>query len=464
MSKLKLSPNLFLEVNELNRMMRFIEDDGYKLLMKYLISNFGIAQNSNNTLFKASYKVGSSNTILINSGVAFDSKLRAIILKEDKEINVPHPYDSEAKQWIIISYKTSNEEDGIVRISKQGTLSGNGTKFLEVLRGQPNFPTKVKFTKSKNTEEYEVVSVTSDTEALLAGDFIEESELKYQVIGTFTPGFQPNNSDKMIYEYDSCEIKIVESKDIPSINEDEFIIASVYFDSGVNVDDLRIRNLFNYKLKESNEINIEENPFVALRKTKIIDNKFLDIQFEWGFKIKRFELITTSTNNIFNIIEGESKYIANNIIPNNIFNGWLLVNRKNMMSVIIDNNNNKSLYISKFNPEIITDKNDDFVVIPNFSDLEVELITSGTNYNTDDTPYFFKFSMENIRSRMLIPVEYQDTHVQLRYRMINNTITTEFRDFANTSFDNISGNPEVLGGSSFDININRPEEVKRNYS
>lgn len=464
MSRLNLSPNLFLEVNELNRMIKFIEDDGYKRLMKCLVKRFGIAQNEDNTLFKVSYKSGSENTVLINAGIAFDSELRAIVLKEDKEIEIPYPSELDSKQWIVISHSSNNDEEGTVKISKQGVVSGSDTKFLEVLRGQPNFPTKIRFNSSINSEDYEVVEITSDTEAIISGDFTEESGLKYQVVGTFTPGFQPNDSDKTIYEYDSCDISIIESKDKPVVEDNSFIIASVYFDNGVNVDDLRIENLFNTEFKESNETNIEENPFVALRRTSIVNDKFLDIQFEWGFKVKRFKLVTTSTNNIFNIIDGESKYISDNIIPDGIFNGWLLVNRKNMMNVTIDNNNNKSLYISKFNPGIITGENDDFVVIPNFNNIEVEIKTTGTNYKDDDTSFFFRFSMENIRSRIIVPVEYQDTNVALKYRMFGNSSTTQFHNFAITKFDNISGEPETLGNSSFDITINRPEEVKRNYS
>lgn len=464
MGKLKISPNLFLEVNELNRMRKFIEDDGYKLLMKYLSKTFGIAQNSDNTLFKVSHKSGTNNVVIVNAGVAFDSDLNVIILKENKELTIQNPSSSDLKQWIVISYTSTNDEEGTVKISNQGVLSGVDTKFLDVLRGQPNFPTKVSFTSSKNTGEYEVVEVTSDTSAILSGSFTEESDLKYQVIGTFTPGFQPEDDDKAIYEYDSCNISVIESKDEPNVDENSFIIASVSFVGGINVNDERIRNLFNYEFKEANETEIEENPFVALRKTSLKNNKFLDIQFEWGYKVKRYELLATSTNNIFNIVEGESKYISNNIIPNNIFNGWLLVNRKNMLSVVIDNNNNKSLYISKFNPSIITGENDDFVVVPNFSDIEVEVTVSGTNYVDDDTSYFFKFSIENIKSRMLIPVEYLDTQVGLRYRMFNNTDTTQFHNFANTQFDNVLNEQETLGNSSFIINIEEPEEVKRNYS
>lgn len=164
MSKLKISPNLFLEVNELNKLVQFLGEDGYKPFLKHLTKSFGIAQNENNTYFKVSRKNEAKNVVVINSGIAFDSNLNRIFLSEDKELEIPNTGNN---QWILISYSPTNDEEGIVSISAQGTLSGAGTKFTSVLRGQPNFPTKVKFNSSVNTDEYEVVDVSSDTVATL---------------------------------------------------------------------------------------------------------------------------------------------------------------------------------------------------------------------------------------------------------------------------------------------------------
>ena len=40
MAKLKLSENLFLEVAELNRFRQFIEDDGWKRVIKSIIKSY----------------------------------------------------------------------------------------------------------------------------------------------------------------------------------------------------------------------------------------------------------------------------------------------------------------------------------------------------------------------------------------------------------------------------------------
>lgn len=462
MSRLKLSPNLFIEVNELNKLIDFLENNGYKLIVKQLVKEFGIAQDKNNTMFKVSHKSGTDNVVTINAGVAIDSNINLIRLLENVDVTIP---ETEDRQWIAVSYATTNDEEGVVNISSQGNLSGVGTKFLSVLRGQPNFPTKVKFSSSHNIEEYEVVDVTSDTEATLAGSFAEERELKYQVIGTFTPGFQPNDADKMIYEYDSCMIHIINSAERPELDEDTFIIACVDFENGINVIDERTQ-LFNKKVEiEGAETIVNNNPFVSLSRTKLFNGRVLDIQFEWGYKINKYELTNTATTNIIDILNGHSNYIPSTNIPDNTFNGWKLLNRKNMVSVDIDYNKANSLYISVLSSALITGEDDDFIIVPNFKDIEVEAKVTGTNYDDDAPNFYFKFSILNRKSRLHIPIEYLDTFVELKYRMIDtDNKTTVFQDFAITQFENINKEKETLGDSSFTIYVNEPEEVKRNYS
>ena len=464
MGKVNISPNLFLEVNELNRMRRFIEDDGYKLIIKNLTKAFGVASGVNGDYFKVSVRAGTSDTVTINAGLAFDSDLNIINLKEDTDLTIPY---STVRQWIVVRHAVSNDEEGVVSISQQGTLSGNGTEFLSVLRGQPNFPTKIRFSNSShNTEEYEVVDVTSDISATLSGDFTAESNLRYQVIGTFTPGFTPDDEDKAIYEYDGCEISIVESDDMPTLDDNSYVIASVdRSGSTMTITDERSRNTFNYIQEQDATTQIVSNPLVALRRTTLFeDNMMLDIQFEWGYNVLAYEITNTATSNIFTITRGESKYIDNGTITNGMFAGWLLVNRKNMTSVEIDTNENNALYVSKLSSTMITGEGDDFVVVPNFSNIEVEVKMSGTNYRDDDTPLYIRFSLLNLKSRILVPVRYDDTTVELKYRMFGTASSTTFQNFAVTQFENIQGTAETLGDSSFTITVNRPEEVQRNYS
>lgn len=464
MSKLKLSPNLFLEVNELSRFDKFLSEDGYKLIFKNFFSSFGITKGQNLNYFKVSHKEGSDNIITVNPGIAVDENINIIILKKKREIELSSSIEYNKRYWVVISYAATNDEEGTVSVSEIGSLRGNGTSFLSVLRGQPNFPTKIKLTSSNNTEEYEVVEVTSDTDAVIAGDFVEESGLKYQVIGTFTPGFQPNEEDKLIYEYDSCDIEIIQSDDVPELSNGKFVLASFIRSNGVAVNDERSRNYLNAEFNEKTENESNDNPLTCLLRTSIKNDRFIDIQFEWGYKVTRYELVSTPDKNIFNIIRGESEYLSSRNIPDGFFKGWILVNRANMKSVVIDDSIYNSLYISRFNSSIISSSDNDFVIIPNFSDFEIVFNLSGTNYNEDDTDYIFKFSTVGVKSRVTLPLEYNDTKIDIKYRMLSAENTTEFKPLSNLQFINVKGEKEILNNSSFSVTIDRPEKVQRNYS
>lgn len=460
MGKLKLSPNLFLEVNELQKMLSFIKEDGYKTVFKHMIQNFGISRSSGD-MFKVSHKVDTDGIIVINTGIAIDADLNIITLKENKEIEIPY---ATAKKWVVISYSTTNDEEGTVSVSTKGNLIGSNTKFLSVLRGQPNFPTKVSFTSSHNIDEYEVVEIISDTEATIVGSFVEENNLKYQVIGTFTPGFQPNDEYKKIYEYDSCNIEIIESEDRPEVGENKFVIASVQFvNNEINVKDER-SDFFNHKVEDViGDTIINNNPFVSLLKTKLIDNHWLDFTVEWGYSIRSLDVTSTSRTNIIKIIDGGSNYISNTNIPDNIFNGWRLLNRKNMMSVEIEYNIRNFLYIPSSVSSLITEEEDELIIIPNANNIEIEIKLSGSHYNDDRI--YLQYALANKKSKFCIPIEYLDTLIKLKYRLINKeNNSTIFQDFAITQFENINGEMETLGNSSFSVNIPEPEENKRNYS
>ena len=143
MAKLKLSENLFLEVAELNRFRQFIEDDGWKRVIKSIIKSFGIVQDEQNTYFKVTKQ--DNGNIIINPGLAFDSNLNAIVLNATLTREVVNP-GANLPMWLILRRAVHNNEQGTVSVTADGTLVGVNTVFTKVLRGQPNFPTKVRFT------------------------------------------------------------------------------------------------------------------------------------------------------------------------------------------------------------------------------------------------------------------------------------------------------------------------------
>ena len=304
MSRLKISDNLFLEVAELNRLVKFLEDEGYKRLFKTFITNYGIVSNGDNSYFKPT--ANSANSVKINAGLAFDSNLDAIVMKEDTILPVS---DTGTKRWIVLSRSVSSLEEGTVSITVDGALSGVDTRFIEILRGQPNFPTKVKFNSQFNQGEYEVVEVTSDYNAILSGSFRAESGLKYSVVGTFTPGFQVPDDRKEIYEYDSYNLKIVDADDKPVVGSNEFIIGCVYYENGImNVLDERIYCMINQRYEQETEYT-GESPITSLLQVSAVGGVDLprakaaeiELILEHGYKVNAYELKSSENSNVFQI-------------------------------------------------------------------------------------------------------------------------------------------------------------------
>lgn len=482
MSRLKFSSNLFLEVNELQRFNKFLEEDGWKRAMKAISKNFGIVENASNSYFKVTARSGSNSVIVINAGIAFDSNMDAIVMTDDLELSVGN---TGSNRWVILSRAVTNEEQGTVSINSDGSLSGIGTEFTKVLRGQPNFPVKVKFNSTSNNGEYEVVSVTSDTSALLSGSFVNQSNIKYSVVGTFTPGFQPTEDNKMIYEYDSYNIEVVDSEDRPAVSEDEFILAMISFDASgsMNVSDERIRYMFNNPYTQSDESDNSTDPLVSLLSTGVVGGIHavgsaaaeFELIMEHGYTVTKHELLTTSTSNTFNIISGQSNFLGTGNIPDGMFRGWLLVNRANMKYALIDDNSNKSLYISNLDTSIILDSGNDFIIVPNCNEIEYE-VTVSNNVDRPNIPFYFRSSIWNLYTRANVHAFYPSNDVEnfdnqvtitIKYRLMDNSGNQQpFRNLAIAQFENVNGQTETLSESSFvvDLTTIEPEAKQRNYS
>lgn len=482
MSRLKFSSNLFLEVNELQRFNKFLEEDGWKRAMKAISKNFGIVENASNSYFKVTARSGSNSVIVINAGIAFDSNMDAIVMTDDLELSVGN---TGSNRWVILSRAVTNEEQGTVSINSDGSLSGIGTEFTKVLRGQPNFPIKVKFNSTSNNGEYEVVSVTSDTSALLSGSFVNQSNIKYSVIGTFTPGFQPTEDNKMIYEYDSYNIEVVDSEDRPAVSEDEFILAMISFDASgsMNVSDERIRYIFNNPYTQSDESDNSTDPLVSLLSTGVVGGIHavgsaaaeFELIMEHGYTVTKHELLTTSTSNTFNIISGQSNFLGTGNIPDGMFRGWLLVNRANMKYALIDDNSNKSLYISNLDTSIILDSGNDFIIVPNCNEIEYE-VTVSNNVDRPNIPFYFRSSIWNLYTRAKVHAFYPSNDVEnfdnqititIKYRLMDNSGKQQpFSNLAIAQFENVNGQTETLSESSFvvDLTTIEPEAKQRNYS
>ena len=186
MSNFKFSTGLLLEKAELERFKKFLQEDGY---INYFLQNsvkFGLVKNDiDNTFNNGKITEGASLSINQAEINAFDSSGNFIYKASENNITVPN--DS-AWYWVKISHQVNNQETGTYSIDVNGNLvctSADG-ELLSILRGQPNFPSRVKLIDSvSNTLEYDVLEVVDDNNAVLQGSFVAESDLKLVVVGTF---------------------------------------------------------------------------------------------------------------------------------------------------------------------------------------------------------------------------------------------------------------------------------------
>src|ERR1035437_2995545 len=246
MSKLKISEDVFLGKQELNRFRRFLSEDGYQKAIQQIAGSYGVVNSVLDVNFDSLRIIqGSTPTdFTLKAGLAIDKNSNFITNETDLVDIISIPTDN-VFRYITAHYVVSNVEKGTLSIAIDGTLTGTGTLFTEVLRGQPNFPVKIKFPNSgSNLGEYEVLKVNSDGSAQIIGaSFTVETLQTYIVVGTFTAGKSIPSGDKDIYEYDYFRLAFLAG--LTATTNTEFYLAKVKSDGSTTViADLRSTNIF----------------------------------------------------------------------------------------------------------------------------------------------------------------------------------------------------------------------------
>ena len=250
MSAINLTRNIFLEKEELVRLQQFLADDvSQKLFVKNTIS-FGLVLsdfvNPDPDDFKIQVGTNSGTIKLTTASFALDSD--GLLISQAAFDNLAVPEDGNY-YWVKVKHKYDPTEVGVCSITDvDGTLEGSNTLFQDVLRGQATeVPVKVRFVHDDvnqstptNDQVYEIVSVTSDTVALLTGgSFTVESGLKMIVIGS-TPISETISATQLegLYKYDSCTLELIAEEvenTIPVVNYiegKEFYLARVLNTAG----------------------------------------------------------------------------------------------------------------------------------------------------------------------------------------------------------------------------------------
>ena len=347
----KINSEEFLGVAELKRLQRSFTDDG---IIRNLLANtrtFGLVKDAilNGTLIEAKdvflvEKAGSpAGDIIINPGSAIDKFGLFSIL--DNSLNISISPDSQF-YWVKIAHTYTPNEVGKVSVDVDGNLTGIGTKFTEVFRGQPDFPSKIRFTNAvTNVFNYEVVKVIDDFNAILAGDFAVETNLDYCIYGTFTPGFPVPFLQNDIFQYDSVSISLIPESSFNTepakVQDEEFYIARVSFD-GVTLllEDKRgefwqthatydIRTLD--RLFLNNLLGVEKILWDIESSPK--NANYVDVA--WTFRSSSYT-IDTSSNKITILAGSGGRFKDTTYFSNGQFDGWKIYAKNGTFKTIID--------------------------------------------------------------------------------------------------------------------------------
>lgn len=206
---LNINPNLYLGSHEMRRAFRSIKEEGYQKLFAAFVQSYGVAFTTPTSLQVVQGSAG-VRWLTIKSGLAVDGGLNTISLPEDVENAIQFP-NAAGTYYLTIKHKLRNTEDGTVNIATDGSITGTNTKFTEVLRGAPLNQVKVRFPGSTNNlNDYPVLEVIDDTNAILnsSTSLTSETDMKYSVVGCFTPGTSIPSANKLIYSYDDYELAL----------------------------------------------------------------------------------------------------------------------------------------------------------------------------------------------------------------------------------------------------------------
>lgn len=479
MSLLKTSPEQFLEYQELTRLKRFIFDDGIQSYLKKGTVNYGIIRNeaSGVSYFKCGVDSNILKTILLQDGFAFDDNANLLVGNDIAGISIPTLTDW---YWVKIKYKQSVLEEGVVSISASGAVNGAGTKFTEVLRGVPNHPTKIRFYNADGTAlaplngsvDYTVGQVVSDTVVLLntvgATNTLplqNETNLRYSVVGTFTPASIQTPDQEEIYLYDSVEVTLVLETTLntaPAFGVGEntnntFWVARVSKSvSNVFVQDKRsafwktVDGLALNKIDATlnNVIGVENAKFQGLLSTRDRNN----VQIGWGLRTQDWSFnANTLELTLLSAVGGNVKNINQIQGQSRSFTGWrLYVQGSEVYCKVASNSYPTStslrLVLDVANPNLF--QVGEFIyLVPDVEEIEIRAIsTSGQSIEKE----IFTFPITDAFGKIDLLVNGSTYEYEFSYRYKNNFTYTPY--YVLPDVGTVGYNTQYYNESQFDAN------------
>lgn len=449
---LNFKPDLFLEVAELNRFQEFLKDEGFQRLVVLNTEVFGIPLTLNNP---DNFLIGEGTTAgtikVSQNSYAIDNLGRIIFRKEEDNITLPA---AGTWYWIVAKHKYSTLEEGVVSVDSSGNLVGVDTFFTEVLRGQPNFPAKIKFytlegeVPGSNTGEYEVLEVIDNTTAILQGVLTNATDLKIAVVGTFTPGASIPTNNKFPFQYDSC-IAFTEAEGglvaagggadpTPLIPGDgEYKVAAVK-GSGGSVEIRDYRYYYRYQSKPdfiANYISAGENPLLGIEKIyyphRLSARESL-VYVAWAFTGTTWAISSPTQITITVGTGGKYKSVADAVTGD--FDGWRLYSYDgNYVNIITSTAGGASIILDLDNVPYVafSDDTKPLIIAPNVDQIELRDVgvLAISDYEFLPTEKLFTFPINSQRGIMEVEIFLSEFGIpdkhKLFYRYIKGGVYTQ---------------------------------------
>jgi hypothetical protein len=258
--QVNIQRNLFLEKEEVSAMQDFMIRNIPLFLFENSTQSYGIVENQaisgNDFLIEVGTNAGTIKCQY--DSYAIDNDMFLMFLQQFDNFPIPA---QDLYYWIRVSHEDYRAEPGEVSVTIDGQVTGVGTTFTELLRGQnAKAPTRIRFYKEddegneisvSNQATYEVISINSDTSMIISGEFIPESGVKFVVVGAYTLGTILSSEQKEgLYKYDWCKVEAIQEVDLNTpptdpgngyVENKTFYIARVRWSSetGVTIKDKR---------------------------------------------------------------------------------------------------------------------------------------------------------------------------------------------------------------------------------
>lgn len=356
----KFVPNLFLEVVELERFKQSLDQEGFRKNIIENTSTYGLIKNSqsdpnflNGRIQRDLDDSNANKTIKIAEVFGIDQFGQFIYSPERRGIPIPNDGNW---WWVKVAHQYSNEEKGNFTIAQNGDLSGSSdAELTKIFRGQPNFPTRIKFSNSQyNTLEYDVLEVIDDQHAIIqhpalnqvgVSAFEPESGLKIRIVGTFTPGVAVPPADKFIFQYDWSSVQLVQETVANTrpvfVKDTEFYLARVKVD-GLNliIQDKRVEYWDTKGSYRPIEIDRQPNTLIGVENIKWnhpltpADRNIVEIA--WGMRSQNWSV--DSSQNILTLFGSATggRFKEINDFTTGDFNGWRVYTSNGKYSRVLD--------------------------------------------------------------------------------------------------------------------------------